>query len=103
MSVHAQSTIAHAVKKLSEVCVADENKDDGSGTEEEVASTLNESMNSMVLDCLEFTTTSYMRCAAYTLQLAIRDSLKIDTVASLIIRILQISAAVRTPKIDAIF
>ena len=32
LSVYAQSTIAHTVKKLFEECVADESEDDGSDT-----------------------------------------------------------------------
>ena len=40
LSVHALSTIVHAVKKLSENCEADEGKDYGSDTEQDVASTL---------------------------------------------------------------
>ena len=89
-------------QKLTEDCVADESKDDGNGTTQEVTSTLNESINSVVLDYFQFTAVSRMKCAAHTLQLAIRDSLKKVTVALLITKILRIAATARTPKIDAI-
>ena len=102
MGIHTQSTIAHAVKKLSQDCKADESEDDGSGTEQEIASTVDESMNSVVLDYLQLTTMPHMRCAAHNLQLAIRDGLKIVTVASLIIKISRIAAAARIPKVDAL-
>ena len=102
LSVNVQSTIAHAIKKLSEDWVADKSKDDSSGTEQEVVSTFNESMNVVVLDYLQFNTMSHMRCAAHTLQLAIHDRLKIDTVASLVNKIHQIVAAARASKLNAI-
>ena len=43
-----------------------------------------------------------MRCAAHTLQLAIRDGLKVRHVALLISKIRQVVVAARSPKIDAI-
>ena len=58
-------------------------------------------MNSMVLDYLQFTATTHLRCAAHNLHLSIREGLKIEAVASLIIKIRRIAAAARTPKIDA--
>ncbi|CAK8687693.1 unnamed protein product [Clavelina lepadiformis] len=45
---------------------------------------------------------SHMRCAAHTLQLAIRDGLEVRHVASLISKIRLVVIAARTPKIDAI-
>ena len=68
------SNMTLGIKKLSEDCEADESKDDGSYTEPEVASILNESMNSVVFDYLQFTTMSLVGCAAHTLQLAIREA-----------------------------
>ena len=59
-------------------------------------------MMSVVLDYLQFTTMSLMRCAAHSSELAICDGLKIDTDASLINKILRNSPAARTPKINAI-
>ena len=61
-----------------------------------------ESMKSMDLNYLQFTTMSHMRCAAHISQLEIRDRLKIDTIALLFIKIRRISAAARTSKTDAI-
>ena len=102
LSVHAQSTVAHAIKKLSEDCVADESEDDGSGTEEVRKLSQYESMNSVVLAYLQFTTMPHMSCAAHTLQLAMCHSSKIGTVASLIMKIRWTAGAARTPKIDVI-
>ena len=45
---------------------------------------------------------THMQCAAHTLQLAIRDRLKVRHVASLISKIRQVVAAGRSPKTDAI-
>ena len=90
-----------AVKKLSED-LADESEDDDSDTEQESNSTFYESINLAFSDSLLFIAMSHMRCAAHTLQLAICDGLKIDTFASLIIKILRVVTAARTPKIDAI-
>jgi len=50
----------------------------------------------------EFKTMTHMRCAAHTLQLAIRDGLKVRHAASLISKIRQAVVAARPPKIDAI-
>ena len=66
LSAHTESTIAHAIKKISEDCVADESEDDGHLAEQVVAATKDESMNSVVLDYLQFTTMSHMRCAIHT-------------------------------------
>ena len=59
-------------------------------------------MNSVVLEYLQFTTMSCMRCAARISQLKISDGFKIDTSASLKIKIHLIWVAARAPKIDAI-
>ena len=61
LSVYTQSTIRHAIEKLSDYCVTDKSKDDGSNTKQEVASTLNESMNWVVLDYMQFTTIPHTR------------------------------------------
>ena len=50
----------------------------------------------------EFKKMTHMRCTAHTLQLAIRDGLKVRYVASLISKIRQVVVAARSPKIDAI-
>ena len=50
----------------------------------------------------KFKTMTRMRCAAHTLQLAIRDGLKLRRVASLISKICQVVVAASSPKIDAI-
>ena len=92
-----------AVKKLSEESVVDENEAE---SEQEGTSTLDETIASAFTDySQEFSTMSHMRCAAHTLQLAIRDGLKINAVASLISRIRRVVVATRTlarTKIDAI-
>ena len=95
------SNMTLAVKKLSEDSVVDENEAE---SEQEGTSTLDETIASAFTDYTqEFSTMSHMRCAAHTLQLATRDGLKINSVASLIIRIRRVVVAARTPKIDAIF
>ena len=45
---------------------------------------------------------THMRCAGHTLQLTIRDGLKVRNVASLISKIRHVVVAARSPKIDAI-
>jgi len=89
-----------AVKTLSEDSVVDENEAE---SEQEGTATLVETIASAFADySQEFSTMSHMRCAAHTLQLASRDGLKINAVASLISRIRHVVVAARTPKIDAI-
>ena len=70
LNVYVQSTIAHAIKKLSADCVADESEDDDSDTEQEIASTLDESMNLVVLDNMQFTTMLHMLPVLHNLQSA---------------------------------
>ena len=89
------SNMTLAVKKLYEDPVAEECEND---TDQEGLSALDDSMNL----AFSFSAMSHMRCAAHTLQLAIRDGLKIDTVASLISQIRQVVTSARAPKIDAI-
>ena len=91
---------SHAVNESSENCEANESKDDGSDTKQKIASTLDESINSVMLDYLQFSTMPHVRRAAYNLQLAIRDGLKLNTVASLTIKIRRIAIAARPLKID---
>ena len=94
------STILKLAKE--KYCVADECEDDGSDTEQEVALTLDEAMNAIVFDDLQFITVSRIRSATHTLQLAICDDLKMDTDASSIIKIRRIGAVSKMPNIDAI-
>jgi len=94
------SNMTLAVKTLSEDSVVDENEAE---SEQEGTATLVETIASAFADySQEFSTMSHMRCAAHTLQLASRDGLKINAVASLISRICHVVVAARTPKIDAI-
>ncbi|CAK8690142.1 unnamed protein product [Clavelina lepadiformis] len=93
------SNMTLAVKKLSEDCFVDENEDD---VKVEGIPTLDEISTLAFANHSEFKNMSHMLCAAHTLQLAIRDGLKVRHVASLISKIRQVVIAARTPKIDAI-
>ena len=84
-----------AVKKLYENTAAEECEDD---TEQEGLSALDDSTNL----AFSFSTMSHMRCAAHTLQLAIRDGLKLNTVASLISQIRRVVTSATAPKSDVI-
>ena len=67
------SNMTLAVKKLSEDSVVDENEAE---SEQEGTSTLDETIALAFTDySQEFSTMSHMRCAAHTLQLAIRDEI----------------------------
>ena len=88
-----------AVQKLSEdsITVVTENKDKLEGI-----STSDEETSLTFRYDSECKTMTHMRCAAHTLQLAIRDGLNMRHVASLISKIRQVVIAARSPKIDAI-
>ena len=92
------SNMTLAVQKLSEhsITVVAENEDELEGI-----SILEENSLAFRYDS-EFKTMTHMRCAAHTLQLAIRDGLKVRHVASLISKIRQVVVAARSPKIHAI-
>ncbi|CAK8680817.1 unnamed protein product [Clavelina lepadiformis] len=83
-----------AVEKLAEDCIVDENEDD---VEVEDIPTLDEISTWAFAYHSEFKNMSHMRCAAHTLQFAIRDGLKVRHVASLISKIRQVVIAARTP------
>ena len=93
------SNMTLAVQKLSEdsITVADENEDKLEGT-----LTLDEETSLTFRYNSEFKTMTHMRLSAHTLQLAIRDGLKVRHVASLIRKITQVVTAARSPKIDTI-
>ena len=88
-----------AVQKLSEdsINIDAENEDELEGI-----STLEEETSLAFRYDSEFKTMTHMRCAAHTLQLAIRYGLKVRHVASLISKIRQVVVAARSPNIDAI-
>ena len=88
-----------AVQKLSEdsINIVAENEDELEGI-----SKLEEETSLAFRYDAEFKTMTHMRCAAHTLQLAIRDGLKVRHVASLISKIRQVVVAARSPKIGAI-
>ena len=94
------SNMTLAVQKLSEdsINIVAENEDELEGI-----STLEEETSLAFRYDSEFKTMTHIRCAAHTLQLAIRDGLKVRHVASLISKIRQVVVAARLPKIDAIF
>ena len=93
------SNMILAVQKLSEdsINIVAENEDELKGI-----STLEEETSLVFRYDSEFKMLTHMRCAAHTLQLAIRDGLKVRHVASLISKIRQVVIAARSPKIDAI-
>jgi len=97
------SNMTLAVKKLAEDSAFDPEREDyGDSSDDETV--LDDMINLAFLDYSQDTTTtmSHMRCAAHTLQLAIRDGLKTNVVAVLISKIRKVVTAARTPKIDAI-
>jgi len=93
------SNMTLAVQKSSEdsITVVAENEDELEGI-----SMLEEETSLDFRYDSEFKTMTHMRCAAHTLQLAIRDGLKVRHVASLISKIHQVVVAARSPKIDAV-
>ena len=88
--------MARSVEKFNEMDVLRENgaNEDGSG--------LNEVFDSALSEMMDFSTTTHMRCAVHTLQLAIRDSLKEKLVDRLVSKVRHVAITARTPKIDAI-
>ncbi|GLV40086.1 hypothetical protein CBL_02971 [Carabus blaptoides fortunei] len=62
----------------------------------------NETINNAVDDFIGTSNISHMRCAAHTLQLAIRDGLKEKNVANIIVKLRSVAVTARTLKIDAI-
>ena len=92
------SNMTLAVQKLSEdsINIVAENEDELEGI-----STLEETSLAFRYNS-EFKTITHMLCAAHTLQLAIRDELKVRHVATLISKICEVVVAARSPKIDAI-
>ena len=88
-----------AIEKLSEECDLDETHNDN---EAEGTSELDDSIKLAFAHHSEFKPMSHMRCAAHTLQLAIRDGLKVRHVSALVSKIRQVVVAARAPKTDGI-
>ena len=69
---------------------------------DEDSSALDEVFDSAMSRMVGFSSTTHMRCAVHTLQLAIRDGLKEKHVNRLVSKICHVAITARTPKIDAI-
>ena len=93
------SNMTLAIEKLSEEFDLDETHNDN---EAEGTSELDDSIKLVFAHHSELKPMSHMRCAAHTLQLAIRDGLKVRHVSALISKIRQVVVAARAPKIDGI-
>ena len=90
------SNMARSVEKFNEVGVLPEVEAD------EDSSALNEVFDSALSRMVDFSSTTHMRCAVHTLQLAIRDGLKEKHVNRLVSKVRHVAITASTPKIDAI-
>ena len=88
--------MARSVEKFNEVDVLPEVEAD------EDSSALDEMFNSALSRMVGFSSTTHMRCAVHTLQLAIRDGLKEKHVNRLVSKVRHVAITGRPPKIDAI-
>ena len=88
--------MARSVEKFNKMDVLPEAEanEDGSG--------LDKVFDSALSGMVDFSTTTRMRCAVHTLQLAISDRLKEKHVDRLVSKIRHVAITARTPKIDAI-
>ena len=90
------SNMARSVKKFNEVDVLPEVEAD------ENSSALDKVFDSALSRMVGFSSTTHMRCAVHTLQLAIRDCLKEKYVNRLVSKVRHVAITARTSKIDAI-
>ena len=88
------SNMARSVEKFNEVDVLPEVEAD------EDSSALDEVFGSALSRMVGFSSTTHMRCAMHTLQLAIRDGLKEKHVNRLVSKVCHVAITARTLKID---